>query len=76
MSEQRVALTLRYLRESARLTQADLADRIGVNRVTILRWEAGQAVPDGWQIRKMAQAFGVSHQIVVDSLPERLEPTA
>lgn len=76
MSSQPVTLTLRYLRESARLTQSDLARIVEVNRVTVLRWEAGETVPDGWQIRRLAQALRVSEQVVVDALPAPIEPVA
>lgn len=37
----------RYIRKSARVTQAELADDIGVHRITLDRWEHGAAVPRG-----------------------------
>lgn len=37
----------RELRRSAGLTQADVAQALGVNRVTVTRWETGVQRPHG-----------------------------
>lgn len=72
MSQQQVTLTLRYLRESARYTQAELARELGVARMTIMRWEGGETVPDGWQVRELARVLRVAPQHVIDALPEKV----
>lgn len=33
----------RFLRKSMRLTQQDLADRLGANRITVTNWERGES---------------------------------
>lgn len=33
----------RFLRKSMRLTQQDLAERLGINRITVTNWERGEA---------------------------------
>lgn len=37
-----LALQLRLLREGAQLSQADLAERLGLHRNTIFKWEQGE----------------------------------
>jgi transcriptional regulator with XRE-family HTH domain len=39
------------------LTQAELADAAGVNRVTLTRWETGRTSPSGLALRALAAAF-------------------
>ena len=38
--------TIKHLRESRRLTQAELADRIGVSSKTVSKWETAKGLPD------------------------------
>ncbi|MFI9807749.1 sigma factor-like helix-turn-helix DNA-binding protein [Streptomyces sp. NPDC052301] len=44
----------RRLREAASLTQAQLAERLGVSRATMRAWESGRRVPDGSQGQEYA----------------------
>ncbi|MFD2571763.1 helix-turn-helix transcriptional regulator [Spirosoma soli] len=50
---------LKVQRAESNLSQADLADRIGVSRQTINSIEAGRYVPSTVLALKMAQVFGV-----------------
>ncbi|WP_460418895.1 helix-turn-helix domain-containing protein [Pseudomonas sp. microsymbiont 2] len=38
----------------------DFAECLGVNRKTITRWEAGEALPDGSSLVALHESFGVS----------------
>jgi len=58
---------MRARREEHDLSQAELAERIGVTRNTISRWENGWNQPTRPQRRKLAKALG--------SLPEAYEWT-
>ena len=49
---------LRVLRAERELTQADLADRIGVSRQTIVALEAGKYAPSLTLAFKLAKLFG------------------
>lgn len=40
----------RVIRESAGATQEDIAAEVGVNRVTVSRWESGQREPSGLRL--------------------------
>ena len=51
---------IRQLREQRRLTQAELADRIGVSSKTVSKWETAKGLPDITLLQPLAQALGVS----------------
>ncbi len=51
---------IRVLREKRGMTQASLAKRAGVSRVTVNRVECGKYLPDGNTILKLARAFSCS----------------
>lgn len=53
-------LTIKQLREKQRLTQAQLAERIGVSSKTVSKWETGKGLPDITLLRPLAQALGIS----------------
>jgi transcriptional regulator with XRE-family HTH domain len=50
---------LRRLRTAGVLSQADLAERSGVSKLTVTRAEAGKVMPHPRTIRKLAAALGV-----------------
>jgi DNA-binding XRE family transcriptional regulator len=50
---------LRQLREAAKLTQQELADRAGLHRVAIARYEAGDRAPTYAALCALADALGV-----------------
>ena len=52
--------TIRQLREGRGLTQAELAERIGVSSKTISKWETGKGLPDISVLQPLAQALGIS----------------
>jgi transcriptional regulator with XRE-family HTH domain len=60
---------LKDVRQRKALTQQQLADRAGVNRVTIARIEGGKDEPFPTTLRKVADALGVKPE-------ELLEPVA
>ena len=41
-------------------SQEELADKLGVSRQSVSKWEGAQAVPDMKKIRQMSEVFGVS----------------
>ena len=52
--------TIRQLRESRQLTQAELAEKIGVSSKTISKWETAKGLPDISLLQPLAQALGIS----------------
>lgn len=52
--------TIRELRESAGLTQLELANKLGVTPSAVYSWERGRNEPRASQLRVMARLFNVS----------------
>ena len=52
--------TIKQLRESRKLTQAELAERIGVSSKTVSKWETAKGLPDISLLQPLAQALGIS----------------
>lgn len=52
--------TIRKLREKKNLTQAELAERIGVSSKTVSKWETGKGLPDISLLQLLAQVLGIS----------------
>lgn len=52
--------TIKQLRESRKLTQAELAEKLGVSSKTISKWETAKGLPDISLLQPLAQALGIS----------------
>ncbi len=52
--------TIKELREGRKLTQAELAGKIGVSSKTISKWETAKGLPDISLLQPLAQALGIS----------------
>ena len=52
--------TIKQLREQRNLTQAELAERIGVSSKTVSKWETAKGLPDITLLQPLAQALGIS----------------
>ena len=48
------------LRKMLNMTQEELAEKVGVSRQAVARWEAGETSPDLEKARLLAEALGVS----------------
>ncbi len=62
--------TLQKLRELAVLTQAELAEKVGVSVTTISHWETGSKRPRASNIRKLAEALAVTPREVLAAINE------
>ncbi len=64
------------LRKKNGWSQEDLAEKLGVSRQSISKWESAQSVPDMNRILAMSRLFGVSTDYLLkDELePDRAEP--
>ena len=51
---------LQYLRKEQNWTQEQLADRIGISRQSLSKWELGAATPDTEHVVRLSRLFGVS----------------
>ena len=52
--------TIKQLRESRKLTQAELAEKLGVSSKTISKWETAKGLPDISLLQPLAQVLGIS----------------
>lgn len=52
--------TIKALRENRKLTQAMLAQQIGVSSKTVSKWETAKGLPDISLLQPLAQALGIS----------------
>lgn len=57
--------TIKRLRESAGMSQGELADRLSVVRQTVSKWERGLSAPDAAIVVRMAEIFGVPVQEIL-----------
>lgn len=68
-----LAENIKKFRTDADLTQAKLADLVGVTRATVTQWETGWSQPRMGAVEKLSQVLGVSmSELVDDSNIERV----
>lgn len=48
------------LRKLLNMTQEDIADKVGVSRQTVAKWESGESVPDLEKSKLLADVLGTS----------------
>ena len=48
------------MRKILQMTQEDIAEKLGVTRQSVAKWEAGDSVPDLDKCKQLADIFGVS----------------
>lgn len=52
--------TIKKLREEKGITQAELAEKIGVSSKAVSKWETAKGLPDITLIESLAKVLGVS----------------
>ena len=66
MNQQKIGLYLRELRKDKQLTQAQLAEILGVSNRTVSRWETGVNMPDFDVLIEIAEFYGVPVQDILE----------
>lgn len=78
IDESTLAGRIKFGRNSVRMTQQELADKIGVSLITISRWENPDSgrFPNTLMLNKIADALGISagYLMGVESDPANIEP--
>lgn len=59
-----------YYRKAMKMSQEELAERVGVSRQSVSKWELGEATPEVEKLLLLARAFGVT----TDELLSEEEP--
>lgn len=55
-----ISMNLKNLRKRSRFTQEDVAERIGVSRQAVAKWENGESVPDINNCLALSKLYGVT----------------
>lgn len=55
-----IAKNLKYLRKASDLSQEEVAEKLGVSRQTVVKWENGDSMPDLTNSMALADLFGVT----------------
>lgn len=64
-----------YYRKQAKLSQEELAARVGVSRQAVSKWELGEATPEVDKLLALARVFGVTtDELLSESEPPEAEP--
>lgn len=66
MDQTKIGMFFRELRKEKGLTQEQLAERFGVSRRTVSRWETGSNMPDLDILIEMADYYGVELRELLD----------
>ncbi len=61
---------LAQLRKLNDMTQEELAEKVGVTRQSIAKWESGESIPDLERSKAIADVFGVSLDDLVNYEPD------
>lgn len=69
-----VAETIRAERAAKRMSQAEVAAKAGIPRVTYIRYETGERRPNMVQVIQIAEALGLSIGAFVSRVEHRLDP--
>ena len=58
------------MRKVLQLTQEDIAEKLGVTRQSVAKWESGESIPDLDKCKQLADVFGVSLDDLANYEPE------
>ena len=61
-----IGWNLSRLRKQHKLTQEEVAERIGVSRQTVAKWESGETIPDITNCNELALLYNVSLDALVN----------
>ena len=60
-----LSANIRMLRKKSKLTQIELAEKLGVSIATLRRWEAGETAPNGTRIIELANILNAAPDEIV-----------
>ena len=68
-----LASNIRFLRKQENLSQEDFAERFGVSRQSVAKWEGGESTPDLMKCREIADYYDISIDTLVGISLDGLE---
>ena len=60
-----IASNIRFLRKQENLSQEEFAERFGVSRQSVAKWESGESVPDIMKCLEIAEYYDLSIDALV-----------
>lgn len=72
--KQIIAKNITELRQEAKMTQIELAERLNYSDKAVSKWERGESVPDIAVLAQIAEMFGVTLDYLIRAEHERSEP--
>ena len=66
MDQEKIGKFIKEIRRKNKLTQKDLADKLGVTFQAVSKWENGKNVPDISLLREMSKLFEVNLDDIID----------
>lgn len=59
-----IANNIRYLRRQENISQEEFAERFGVSRQSVAKWESGDSAPDIFKCREIADYYDISLDVL------------
>ena len=66
MNQQNIGQFISYRRKEKNLTQAQLAEKLGVSNKTISKWETGKCMPDYSVVNRLCEALEITVAELMD----------
>lgn len=66
-----ISTNLKTLRKIHKYTQEEIADKIGVSRQAVAKWENGETIPDINNCQALAELYGVSLDDLINFSEEK-----
>lgn len=60
-----IDMNLKYLRKKHLYSQEDIAEKIGVTRQSVAKWENGESLPDVYKCAELAHLFETSVEMLL-----------
>lgn len=76
MEENKIALTLRELRDKKGVSQDIVSEACGMTRVTLARYETGARIPKAENIARLAAYYGVTSDYILGRDQEETDQAA
>lgn len=73
MAENIIGRQIQSLRNKYRMTQEDLASKLGVSKQTVSNWETGLKTPRMGAIQKLSNLFNVSKSFIIEGKQDNQE---
>ena len=67
------ASNIRFLRKHENLSQEEFAERFGVSRQSVAKWESGESTPDLFKCREIADRYDITIDTLVSVSLEGLD---